>query len=104
VFHGKEAFAQVSREYEDEVKRTDHYMITRTVNRLMICAICGDKLSEERLLNIRNDFADYYSGHSDSEVYLDESIQLYKAYKTYIDAGGKREYYDLSKYVYFKNQ
>lgn len=99
---GKEAFASVDKEYADETKRSDHYLITRTVYRLMSCAFCGDQLSEKRLLNILNDFADYYSKHPDSKVYYDESIRLYKAYQQYLEKGGKRKYYDLTQFVYFK--
>lgn len=101
-FHGAPAFAKIAKEYETEVKRTDHYLISNTVNRLLVCSLCGDKLSEQRLLNIRNDFSDYYNDHPDSDSLLQEKLAIYKAYKSYIDAGGKREYFDLSGFINFK--
>lgn len=101
-FHGAPAFAKVAKEYETEVKRTDHYLITNTVNRLLVCSLCGDKLSEQRLLTIRNDFADYYNDHPDSDSLLNERLAIYQAYKSYLDAGGKREYFDLSGFINFK--
>lgn len=103
VLQGKDAFADVAKEYENETKRSDHYMITRTVYRLLSCALCGDQTSEKRLLSTRNDFSAYYENHPESVVYLDESLKLLAAYKSYIDKGGKRNYYDLSNFVFLKN-
>jgi len=101
---GKEAIAKAAEEYETEKKRTDHYMVTNTVNRLLACALCGDKASAEKLLHIENDFPGYYSSHADSKALLDERIGIYEAYQAYLDKGGKREYYDLSIFPYFKSK
>ncbi len=98
AFQGTEAFAQVSQEYETELKRTNHYMITNTVKRLLSCSMCGDKISEQRLLNTRKDFSDYYNDHPDSEKYLNEYLEFYQAFKA--NSGkGKQEFYDLTTYL-----
>lgn len=102
-FQEKQAFAAVDSEYIAEQKRSDHYLISRTAIRLMVCAMNGDKVSEERLLSLEKDFAAYYNEHADSKKYLDQYLRLYKAYKDHIGKTGKREYYDLSIFPYFKD-
>lgn len=102
-FQEKQAFAAVDSEYIAEQKRSDHYLISRTAIRLMVCAMNGDKVSEERLLSLEKDFAAYYNEHADSKKYLDQYLRLYKAYKDHIDKTGKREYYDLTIFPYFKD-
>lgn len=103
-FHGPKAFASVSKEYEAELKKTDHYMITNTVYRLLTCSMCGDAISKQRLLNIEQDFAGYYKDHDDSKELLDKALVLYHAYDDYLQRGGKRTYFDLNIFPYFQKQ
>ena len=102
-FQEKQAFAAVDSEYIAEQKRSDHYLISRTAIRLMVCAMNGDKVSEERLLSLEKDFAAYYNEHADSKKYLDQYLRLYNAYNDQIGKTGKREYYDLTIFPYFKD-
>lgn len=102
--HGKEAFAAVAKEYDAETKRSDHYLVTRTVDRLLVCALSGDTASARKLENIETDFASYYSGHEDSKALLGERMRLYRAYQAYLAKGGRKQYYDLSEFPYFARQ
>ena len=102
-FQGKDAFAAADKEYLEEQKRRDHYLLSRTAIRLMVCAMNGDKVSEERLLALQKDFAEYYNEHPDSKKYLDQYLRLYNAYKEKLNKTGKREYYDLTIFPYFKD-
>lgn len=103
-FHDRKAFASADTTCQAEMKRTDHYLYMRTANQLLACALCGDTLSERRLLHLENDFASYFAKYPDLKKYLDEKLLLYKAYKNYVDKGGKRSYFDLSVFPYFYNQ
>jgi hypothetical protein len=103
-YNGKDAIAKVTEEYETEKKQSNHYMVTNTVSRLLSCALCGDTASAAKLLHIENDFPEYYASHEDSKKLLDERIAIFNAYQSYLDKGGKRKFYDLTIFPYFKNK
>ncbi len=104
AFHDRYAFASADSTYKTEMNRTDHYLYMRTTNRLLACALCGDTLSERRLLTLENEFTSYFENSPDSKKYFTEKIAVYKAYKNYLSNGGKRSYFDLSVFPYFYNQ
>ncbi len=103
-FQDRSAFASADSTYKTEMNRTDHYLYMRTANRLLACALCGDALSERRLLTLENDFSGYFANNPDSKKYLTEKLAVYTAYKNYLSQGGKRSYFDLSVFPYFYNQ
>lgn len=104
LFNGKDAVAKVAEEYATEKKQPNHYMVTNTVSRLLACALSGDTASAAKLLHIQHDFPEYYASHEDSQKLLDERIGIFKTYQSYLAGGGKREYYDLTEFPYFKNK
>ncbi len=104
AFHDRYAFASADSTYKTEMNRTDHYLYMQMANRLLACALCGDTLSERRLLSLENEFASYFANNSDSKKYLDEKLAVFKAYKNYLSSGGKRSYFDLSIFPYFYNR
>jgi hypothetical protein len=103
-YHGPDAFASAAKEYDAEMKRTDHYLFLRTVNRLLVCALSGDSVSHKRLLTIEKDLADFLSTHPEYKKYLDEKTGLYNAYLSFLKSGGKKEYFDLTIFPYFEKQ
>ena len=103
-FHDRLAYASADSAYKAEMNRTDHYLYMRTANRLLACAICGDTLSERRLLNFESDLADYFTQHPESRKYLVEKMDVFKAYREYLQHGGKRTFFDLSIFPYFYEQ
>jgi hypothetical protein len=103
-FHDRLGYTSADSAYIAEMKRTDHYLYMRTANRLLACALCGDTLSERRLLNFETDLADYFTQHPESRKYLAEKMNVFIAYKEYLKKGGKRTYFDLSIYPYFYEQ
>jgi hypothetical protein len=102
--HDRHAFASADSEYIAEMKRTDHYLFLRTVNRLLVCALSGDSVSHKRLLTIEKDLADFLSTHPEYKKYLDEKTGLYNAYLSFLKSGGKKEYFDLTIFPYFEKQ
>lgn len=98
------AFASADSTYRIEMNRTDHYMYMRTVDRLLGCALCGDTLSEKRLLKIEKELAGYFANNPDSKKYFNEKMAVFLAYKNYLSKGGKPGYFDLSVFPYFYTQ
>jgi hypothetical protein len=80
-YHGRKASKSIDEEYRAEQQRSDHYLLNRTANRLMLCALSGDTLSARRLETMRNDFAPYFSAHEDSKKIFDELWLVYTAYR-----------------------
>ena len=100
--HSKKAFASAAKNYEEERARTDHYLIDRTIDRLLSCAVCGDTLSASRLQNLGKDFAAYFSSSEFETKRLAQRLKLYHDYQQYLANGGKRVYFDMSIFPYFK--
>lgn len=102
-YQDKKVFKRVCDEYEQEEKASQHYMISNLPGRLMVCAVNGDTLSASRLINFEKNFSDYFKDHAETKKILDKNLYLYSTYSDYLSKGGKREYIDLTKYVYLKN-
>ncbi len=102
-FQDKKVFAAISYEYEKEEQSTTHYMISNLPGRLLTCAMNGDTVSANRLMNFQNRFSEYFSQNEVTKKILERNQRLYVAYSDYLAKGGNREYIDLSKFVYFKN-
>ena len=99
----KEAFKVALNEYEVERKKRDHYLISRTVKRLFVSAVNGDRLSIGQFLGIPDEFKSYYDTHPESLEIYKMYKELYVDYTSYLENGGTKEYYDLTIFPYFKS-
>ncbi|MBS1511914.1 MAG: hypothetical protein JST86_13790 [Bacteroidetes bacterium] len=101
-FINPSGFKSADSVYRAQSKQT--FLYSRTVNRLLACALCGDTVSERRLLNLEKDFPAYFSGHAETKLIVDEKINLLLSYQLFLKNGGKRVYFDLSVFPYYLKQ